>query len=387
MSETTATPATAAPEAATAAAMPAITPQAQPVMTPEAQPVMTPEREARIAALAASVAEADSVAILSFGSAAQAKVTAVADDMLEGVRNKDAGAAGGPLNEMIATLRGFDPGAAGEERSLFDRLLGRAKPVVKVLQRYEEVQGQIAMSVDNLDRHKSTLMGDILRLDQLYEATLGWFHDLADHIAAGERALATLDAVAIPAREAAASGGDMLAAQALRDLRGRRDELERRVHDLRLTRQVAMQALPSIRLVQENDKALVAKITSTIVNTVPLWKQQLTLAVTIARAREAGGDLKAATDLSNQLLTANADALRMSNAEIRTQVERGVFDIEAVKRANEQLVATIEDTLRISDEGRRKRREAEATLVGLEAELKQSLSSAKARATPPAPQA
>lgn len=376
MSDVTATP---APEAARAEILP--------VVAAAAQPAMTPEREARIAALAASVAEADSVAILGFGSAAQAKVTAVADDMLDGVRNKDAGAAGGPLNEMIATLRGFDPGSAGEERSLVDRLLGRAKPVVKVLQRYEEVQGQIAMSVDNLERHKSTLMGDILRLDQLYEATLGWFHDLADHIAAGDRALTTLDTVAIPAREATAAEGDMLAAQALRDLRGRRDELERRVHDLKLTRQVAMQALPSIRLVQENDKALVAKITSTIVNTVPLWKQQLTLAVTIARSREAGGDLKAATDLSNQLLTANADALRMSNAEIRQQVERGVFDIEAVKRANEQLVATIEDTLRISDEGRRKRREAEATLVGLEAELKQSLSSAKARAAPPTSQA
>lgn len=376
MSDVTATP---APKAARAEILP--------VMAAAAQPAMTAEREARIAALAASVAEADSVAILGFGSAAQAKVTAVADDMLDGVRNKDAGAAGGPLNEMIATLRGFDPGSAGEERSLVDRLLGRAKPVVKVLQRYEEVQGQIAMSVDNLERHKSTLMGDILRLDQLYEATLGWFHDLADHIAAGDRALTTLDTVAIPAREATAAEGDMLAAQALRDLRGRRDELERRVHDLKLTRQVAMQALPSIRLVQENDKALVAKITSTIVNTVPLWKQQLTLAVTIARSREAGGDLKAATDLSNQLLTANADALRMSNAEIRQQVERGVFDIEAVKRANEQLVATIEDTLRISNEGRQKRAEAERTLVGLEAELKQSLSSAKARATPPTSQA
>jgi len=352
----------------------------------EAAPPLTPEREARIAALAASVAEADSVAILTFGSAAQAKVTAVADEMLEGVRNKDAGAAAGPLNEMVATLRGFDVSAAGEEPGFLARLLGRAKPVAKVLQRYEEVQGQIALSVDNLERHKTRLMADILRLDRLYEATLGWFHDLADHIAAGERALASLDTVAIPAREAAAREGDMLAAQALRDLRARRDELERRVHDLKLTRQVAMQALPAIRLVQENDKALVAKITSTIVNTVPLWKQQLTLAVTIARAREAGGDLKAATDLSNELLTANADALRMSNEEIRTQIERGVFDIEAVKRANAQLVATIEDTLRIADEGRRRRAEAEKTLIGLESELKQSLAAAKSRAALP-PQA
>ncbi|WP_291297315.1 toxic anion resistance protein [Elioraea sp.] len=357
------------------------------VMTPppaETLPAMTPEREARITALAATVAEADSDAILAFGVSSQARVTKVADEMLDGVRNKDAGAAAAPLNEMVAVLRGFDAGDAGEERSLFDRLLGRAKPVVKVLQRYETVQKQIEDSIITLEKHKDTLRRDIVNLDRLYDGTLGWFHDLADHIAAGDRALGQLDTVAIPAREQAATSGDMLAAQALRDLRSRRDELERRVHDLKLTRQVAMQALPAIRVVQENDKALVSKITSTIVNTVPLWKQQLTLAVTIARAREAGGDLKAATDLSNELLTANADALRMSNAEIRTQVERGVFDIEAVKRANDQLVGTIEDTLRIADEGRARRRAAETTLVGLESDLKRSLTSAKARvATPP----
>lgn len=349
----------------------------------EAVPAMTPEREARIAALAATVAEADSDAILAFGVSSQSQVTKVADEMLDGVRNKDAGAAAAPLNEMVAVLRGFDAGEAGEERSLFDRLLGRAKPVVKVLQRYETVQKQIEGSIITLERHKDTLRRDVVNLDRLYEGTLGWFHDLADHIAAGERALAQLDTVAIPAREQAAASGGMLEAQSLRDLRGRRDELERRVHDLKLTRQVAMQALPAIRVVQENDKALVSKITSTIVNTVPLWKQQLTLAVTIARSREAGGDLKAATDLSNQLLTANADALRMSNAEIRAQVERGVFDIEAVKRANDQLVGTIEDTLRIADEGRARRRAAETTLATLETELKQSLSSAKARVTVP----
>jgi len=349
---------------------------------------MTPEREARIAALAAAVADADSRAILEFGASSQANVTSVADEMLRGVRNKDLGAASAPLNDMVATLRGFDTTAAGEERGFLDRILGRAKPVVKVLQRYEEVQGQIEKSIETLEDHKTGLMRDVELLDRLYGTTLAWFHDLADHISGGERALAGLDATAIPEKERAAASGDMLAAQALRDLRGRRDELERRVHDLKLTRQVAMQALPSIRVVQENDKALVSKITSTIVNTVPLWKQQLTLAVTIARAREAGGDLKAATDLTNQLLTSNADALRQSNAEIRTQVERGVFDIEAVKQANAQLVATIEDTLKIADEGRKQRREAEATLVGLEAELKQSLSAARARpASPQPPQA
>ncbi|WP_144299584.1 toxic anion resistance protein [Elioraea rosea] len=367
------------PTTATATATPVFRPP-----LPETLPAASPERDARVAALAAQVAEADSDAIIAFGVSSQAEVTKVADEMLDGVRNKDAGAAAGPLNEMVAILRGFDAGEAGEERSLLDRLLGRAKPVVKVLQRYETVQKQIEDTTITLDRHKDKLRRDIANLDRLYDGTLVSFHSLADHIEAGEKALSYLDSVTIPEREKAAAGGDMLAAQALRDLRSRRDELERRVHDLKLTRQVTMQALPAIRVVQENDKALVSKITSTLVNTVPLWKQQLTLAVTIARAREAGGDLKAATDLTNELLTANADALRQSNAEIREQVERGVFDIEAVKRANDQLVGTIEDTLRIADAARVKRREAEATLVTLEGELKQSLSSARARVSPPA---
>jgi len=352
----------------------------------EATPSQTPARQQRIQTLVASLAEADSNAILAFGTAAQGRVAAVADSMLEGVRNKDAGAAGGALSEMVATLRGFDPADAAEERSLFDRVLGRVKPVAKVLQRYEEVRGQIETAVDKLESHKTRLMTDVATLDRLYGETLGWFHDLADYIAAGEQALATLDGETIPKLDAdATANGDVLTAQKLRDLRTRRDELDRRVHDLKLTRQVAMQALPSIRVVQENDKSLVAKITSTVLNTVPLWKNQLSLAVAIARSREAGGDLKAASDLSNQLLTANADALRQSNAEIRAQVERGVFDIEAVKTANAQLIATIEDSLRIADDGRKRRVEAERTLLGLEGELKETLRAAQARTRSPAP--
>ena len=154
-------------------------------------------------------------------------------------------------------------------------------------------------------------------------------------------------------------GGDSVAAQRLRDLRSARDELERRVHDLRLTRQVAMQALPSIRLIQENDKALAAKIQSVIANTVPLWRQQLAQALAIQNMREAGRTLKEATDLTNELLTANAERLRQGNLEARTQLERGVFDIEAVKKANASLVATIEDSLRIAQDAQAQRASAD----------------------------
>lgn len=324
----------------------------------------------------------DSNSILFFGTAAQGEVTTVADEMLEGVRNKDTGAAGQALNDMIATLRGFsvedlDP---NRKRGLLARLLGRAKPIARVLQQYEGVRGQIDAISNRLDGHTSTLMKDIALLDRLYERTLNYFHALAVHIAAGEEALRRLDQESLPAlAQAAETSGELLEAQRLRDLRARRDDLERRVHDLKLTRQVTMQSLPSIRLVQENDKALVSKIASTMANTIPLWRQQLAMAVTIARSAEAGSTLKEATDLTNELLTANAEGLRTSTEAIRTQIERGVVDIAAVKQANDALIATIDDALRIADEGRKQRVEAEQQLITCEAELKQALVAARAR--------
>ncbi len=346
-----------------------------------------PDRRARIEAALAELDIADSNSVLTFGAKAQEQVTLISDSMLEGVRNKDTGAAGAVLSDMVATLRGFDVEELKKGGGFFARLLGRSRPIVKVLQRYEQVRGQIDGITDRLEGHKTRLMTDVAQLDRLYGATLDYFHSLADYIAAGEEALRRLDQDDIPKLQAAAqSSGDMLAAQALRDLRARRDELERRVHDLKLTRQVTMQALPSIRLVQENDKALVGRITSTVANTVPLWRQQLAQAVTIARSQEAGKTLKEATDLTNELLAANAENLRMANKEIREQIERGVFDITIVKKANDDLIATINESLAIADEGKRKRAEAEKVLVQCETELKQVLSAAKARATGAQPQ-
>ncbi len=265
---------------------------------------------------------------------------------------------------MLATLRGFDVSDIdpNEQPGFFGRLLGKIKPAALLIQRYETVKGQIDDITDRLDHHTTQLLTDITTLDKLYEATLAYFHDLADYIAAGEAKLTELDTVAIPAKEKEAEGDEMLAAQALRDLRQARDQLERRVHDLKLTRQVAMQALPSIRLVQENDKALTGKIRSTVTNTVPLWRQQLAIAVTVARSAEAGRTLEEASDLTNDLLTANAETLRQSNQQIREQVERGVFDIEAVESANASLVATIQDSpahrRRRQDQARRSRSQA-----------------------------
>jgi uncharacterized protein YaaN involved in tellurite resistance len=171
----------------------------------------------------------------------------------------------------------------------------------------------------------------------------------------------------------------MVKAQELADLRARRDDLERRVHDLRLTRQITMQTLPSIRIVQQNDKALVGKIASTMANTIPLWRQQLAMTLTIARSAEAGETLQKATDLTNELLTTNAETLRSSTQAIRKQIERGVVDMEAVKQANDALIATIDDALRIAEDGKRQRAEAARQLEACEAELKQALVAARER--------
>jgi uncharacterized protein YaaN involved in tellurite resistance len=245
------------------------------------------------------------------------------------------------------------------------------------------VQGQIDKITDDLLKHEHVLLKDIESLDVLYEKTLSFYDELGLYIAAGEAKLADLDANDIPAKEAevqaAPEDAAVMKAQELRDLRAARDDLERRVHDLKLTRQVTMQSLPSIRLVQENDKSLVTKINSTLVNTVPLWETQLAQSLAIQRSAEAATAVREANDLTNELLTANAANLRESNKMIRNEMERGVFDIEAVKQANADLIGTIEESLAIADEGKRKRAEAEAELKKMESELRDTLASAKAR--------
>ncbi len=307
--------------------------------------------------------------------------------MLAGVKIKDGGPAGDSLRNIVTTIRGFSVSELDVRRKLswWEKLLGRTAPFAKFLARFEDVQGQIDKITDDLLGHEHKLLKDIKSLDLLYDKTLDFYDELALYIAAGEEKLKELDAKTIPAREAevkaAPEPDQVMKAQELRDLRAARDDLERRVHDLKLTRQVTMQSLPSIRLVQENDKSLVTKINSTLVNTVPLWETQLAQAVTIQRSAEAAGAVREANDLTNELLTANAKNLRQANEVVRTEMERGVFDIEAVKAANADLIATIEDSLRIADEGKRKRAAAEEDLKKMEADLRDTLASAKARST------
>ncbi|MCT8159599.1 toxic anion resistance protein [Pseudoruegeria sp. SHC-113] len=375
--------------------------KAQAVLTEveEATAVVLPEPASDIVPLAqaeAPVAEGirsrmaeldmtDTGSIISFGSAAQAELQEISQAMLADVKNKDVGPAGDSLRDIVSTIRGFsveelDP---NRKRSWWERLTGKATPMAKFVAKYEDVQDQIDRITDELLKHEHTLLKDVKSLDLLYEKTLNFYDELALYIAAGEEKLKELDGTVIPAKEkaveAAPEADQVMVAQELRDLRAARDDLERRVHDLKLTRQVTMQSLPSIRLVQENDKSLITKINSTLVNTVPLWETQLAQAVTIQRSSEAAAAVKDANDLTNELLTANAKNLRQANKAVREEMERGVFDIEAVKAANAELIATINESLAIADEGKAKRAAAEKDLVQMEHELRDTLASAKAR--------
>jgi uncharacterized protein YaaN involved in tellurite resistance len=328
---------------------------------------------------------ADTNSIVSFGSAAQAELQEISQSMLQGVRNKDVGPAGNSLRDIVTTIRGFSVSELDvrRERTWWEKLLGKAAPFAKFTAKFETVQGQIDKITDDLLRHEHVLLKDIKSLDMLYEKTLTFYDELALYIAAGEEKLKDLDENHIPAKEAevqaAAENDQVMKAQELRDLRAARDDLERRVHDLKLTRQVTMQSLPSIRLVQENDKSLVTKINSTLVNTVPLWETQLAQSVTIQRSAEAAAAVRDANDLTNELLTSNAKNLRDANKMIREEMERGVFDIEAVKQANADLIGTIEESLQIADEGKARRAAAEEELKKMEKELRDTLAAAKAR--------
>jgi len=329
----------------------------------------------------------DTNSIVSFGSGAQAELQVISQAMLAGVRNKDVGPAGDSLRNMVTTIRGFSVSELDvrRKRNLWERLTGRAAPMAKFVARFETVQSQIDKVTDELLGHEHMLLKDIESLDQLYDKTLAFYDELALYISAGTEKIKDIDTTTIPAKEAeveaAAEDKKVMQAQELRDIRSARDDLERRVHDLKLTRQVTMQSLPSIRLVQENDKSLVTKINSTLVNTVPLWETQLAQAVTIQRSAEAAKAVRDANDLTNELLTANAKNLRDANKVIRTEIERGIFDIEAVKQANADLIATIEESLQIADDGKAKRAEAEKELQTMEKELTETLAAAKARGT------
>ncbi len=314
--------------------------------------------------------------VIFFGAKAQENINRVSESMLEGVKNKELGTAGDSLNNLVASIKGFDLNTfnPNQKQGFFSKMLGFATPVQKFIGKYEDVRQQVDTITDELEQHKTQLLTDITSLDRLYDVNFEYFKELELYIAAGVHKLNELDNELIPQLETEANGKKkMIKTLGLKDIRATRDDLERRVHDLRLSRQVAMQSLPSIRLVQENDKALITKISSTLVNTVPLWKNQLAQTITIYRSGEAAKAVTQATDLTNDLLEQNAENLQEVNREVRTQVERGVYDIESIKKANTTLIETINESLEIANKGKEARAAAEEELVKVEAQLHDAL--------------
>jgi uncharacterized protein YaaN involved in tellurite resistance len=318
----------------------------------------------------------DPHSVIFFGARAQEQINNVSDSMLEGVRNKDLGTSGDTLNALVTAIKGFDVDALNPnvKQGFFSKLFGFASPAVKFLGKYEEVRSQVDRITDDLEQHKTQLLTDITALDRLYDVNFDYFNDLELYIAAGVYKLKQLDEEIIPKlKEEAGSSKKLAKTLGLNDVIATRNDLERRIHDLRLTRQVAMQALPSIRMVQENDKNLISKINSTLVNTVPLWKNQLAQTITIYRSAQAAESVRNATDLTNDLLAENAKNLKEANAAVRNEVERGVYDIETIKLANQTLIDTINESLEIAQKGKETRAAAEAELLKLEAQLKETL--------------
>jgi len=344
-------------------------------------PAVQPEEQSKLEKALSELDFKNRNSIIYFGASAQEELDEISNRMIDGVQNKDTGAAGAVLNEMVAAIKGFDIEELNPNKKLpwYKKLFGGTKPLVKFMQGYEEVRDQIDMIANNLEKHKSQLMTDVVSLDKLYEANLEYFRKLELYIEAGEIKKKELTEKILPEYEERATDDKMMAIQELKEIRAFGDDLERRVHDLRLSRQVAMQSLPSIRLIQENDKSLINKIASTLVNTVPLWRNQLAQTVTIFRSHESAKALKDANDLTNELLEKNAEGLREANQEVRTQMERGVFDIESIKIANNTLIETLNDSLKIANEGKEARTKALIELEKTENELKEALLSTKAK--------
>jgi uncharacterized protein YaaN involved in tellurite resistance len=344
-------------------------------------PTVQPEEQSKLEKALSELDFNNRNSIIYFGASAQEELDEISNRMIDGVKNKDTGAAGAVLNEMVAAIKGFDIEELNPNKKLpwYSKLFGGVKPLTKFIQGYENVRDQIDQIANNLEEHKSKLMTDVVSLDKLYEANLDYFRKLELYIEAGEIKLKELEEKIMPEYEQKAQDNEMMAIQELKEIRGFRDDLERRIHDLRLSRQVAMQSLPSIRLIQENDKSLINKISSTLVNTVPLWRNQLAQTVTIFRSHESAKALKDASDLTNELLEKNAEGLRNANREVRTQMERGVFDIESIKIANDTLIATLNDSLQIAEEGKEAREKALIELDKTERELKEALLATKAK--------
>lgn len=337
---------------------------------------LTPDDLARVAEIKRSVDVTDAQGVLSYGLPAQSRIANFADSLLGDVRNKEAGAGGEALTDLLKKVRELDVDALGGGSGMARiPLLGKfANTFDRFAARYQKVATSIDRVVDALERSRMALLKDMTVLDKMFELSLDYLKQLDVYIAAGEQALEELHRDKIPALEAeVAASADVMAAQRLTDLRQAATRFDRRLHDLKLTRMVAIQTAPQIRLIQSNDQNLVEKIQASVLTTIPLWKNQIVIAISLYRQQKAVELQKQVTDTTNELLTKNAELLKTGSAKVGREVERGVVDVETLRKVNADLVATLEETISIQEEGRTRRLEAEGEIGQLQTELRQKL--------------
>jgi len=314
----------------------------------------------------------DSGIILQYGAASQKKIADFSDNVLEGVRTKDLGQTGEMITDLVAELQGFS--VEEEEKGFLGLFKKAGSQVSRLKTRYEKAEVSIDRIVGELEGHQNQLMTDIVMLDKMYEANLHYFKELSMYLLAGKKKLEKERTVTlVEMQNQAKLSGQAHDAQAANDYAAMCDRFEKKLHDLELTRTISIQMAPQIRLIQNNHALMSEKIQSTINNTIPLWKNQMVLALGMAHSQQAMEAQREVADLTNELLRKNAEVLKAGTVEVARESERGIVDLETIKYTNEQLIGTLDEVLRIQDEGRQKRREAEQELGRIEIELKNKL--------------
>lgn len=333
--------------------------------------ILSEEEKKAVAAFAEQIDLSNSSMILQYGAGTQKKMADFSENALENVKTKDLGEVGDLLSGVVKELKSFDE---EEEKGFLGIFKKTSNKLQNMKAKYAKAETNVNQICKVLESHQVQLMKDIAILDKMYELNLTYFKELSMYILAGKKKLQEVREGKLQEmiRKAQASGLPE-DAQAARDLESMCNRFEKKIHDLELTRTISIQTAPQIRLVQSNDTLMVEKIQSTVVNTIPLWKSQMVLALGVEHSTQAAEAQRKVTDMTNELLKKNAEKLQMATVETAKESERGIVDIETLKATNESLINTLDEVMRIQSEGRQKRKEAEAEMVRLEGELKDKL--------------
>ncbi|MCR4896085.1 MAG: toxic anion resistance protein [Lachnospiraceae bacterium] len=332
---------------------------------------LTPEEQKMVEDFATQIDITDSTSILTYGASTQQKMADFSDQALQSVRTKDMGEIGDLLTGIVGELKGINDEDKGGLRGIFKK---QADKLAMMKTRYDKAEVNVSRIVDALQAHEVQLLKDTATLDKMYEMNLVYFKELTMYILAGKKKLKEAEEVTLPQlQEKAKQSGLAEDAQAARDYQEMCERFSKKLTDLELTRTISMQTAPQIRMIQANDVQMVDKIRSTVVNTIPLWKSQMVIALGIQNSTEAAKAQRAVTDVTNQMLTANAEALKIATVETEKEAQRGVVDLETLKKTNQNLIETFDEVMRIQAEGRQKRAEAEEEMIRMEAELKDKL--------------